>query len=284
MKVYILKGSDPYKTTKELLEKMNFSLSNKKVFVKVNVHPNKNVSTDVNVVRAILEKLKDCKVTVGGNVGITGRPFKINKYYGLKEKFDVELLDLDRDDIVIKKVRDPIRYREFPVAKSSVDADYVINVAKLKIHANAKVTMCLKNFFGCIPGKVKLTIHPFINDAIHDYMQIFRSDLNIIDGIVGNQNDEVIPHPIRSNIVIGGYDALCADVVGARCMGVDPEDVEYFKLLNYDSRKIEVIGEKIEDVAMNYSRRKLPMTYMRYFIEDCFRFAIRLNLLSTHHK
>jgi uncharacterized protein (DUF362 family) len=280
MKVYILGGNNPYNTTKKLLDKMNFSLSNKKVFIKTNVHPNKTVSTDVNVIRAILEKLKDCDIIIGGNVGITGRPFKINNYYDLKEEFGVKLLDLDKDDIVIKKVRDPIRYKEFPVAKSSVDAGYVINVAKLKIHSHAKVTMCLKNLFGCIPGRIRLTIHPFIIYAIHDYMQIFRSDLNIIDGIIGNQNDEGIPHPVRSNIMIGGYDALCVDVVGTKCMGVDPEEVEYLKLLNYDTRKIEVIGEKIEDVLRCYSRRKLPMTYIRYFVEDCLRLAIRLNLLS----
>jgi uncharacterized protein (DUF362 family) len=140
--------------------------------------------------------------------------------------------------------------------------------------------MCLKNLFGCIPGRIRLIIHPFIIDAIHDYMQIFRSDLNIIDGIIGNQNDEGIPHPVRSNIMIGGYDAICVDVVGTKCMGVDPEEVEYLKLLNYDTRKIEVIGEKIEDVLRCYSRRKLPMTYIRYFVEDCLRLAIRLNLLS----
>jgi len=281
MKVYILKGSDPYKTTKKLLDKMNFSLSNKRVFIKSNVQPNKTVSTNVNVVRAILEKLNDCKVVIGGNVGIRGRSFRINNYYNLEEEFGVELLDLDRDDIVIKKVRDPIRYKEFPVAKSSVNTDYVINVAKLKIHSHAKVTMCLKNLFGCIPGRVKLTFHPFINDSIHDYMQIFRSDLNIIDGIVGNQNDEVTSHPVRSNVMIGGYDALCVDVVGSRCMGIDPWEVEYLNLLNYDSRNIEVVGEKIEDVMRYYSRRKLPMTYIRYFIEDCLRLAIRLNLLRA---
>lgn len=281
MKVYILKGGNPYKTTKKLLEKMDFSLTNKKVFIKTNIQSNKVVSTDVNVVKAILEKLKDCKVIIGGNAGMSDKLFRINNYYDLQEEFDFELLDLERDDIVIKKVRDPIRFKEFPVAKSSVDADYVINASKLKIHSHAKVTMCLKNLFGCIPGRIRFSIHPFINDAIHDYMQIFRSDLNIIDGIIGNQNDEGIPHPVRSNIMIGSYDAVCVDVIGSMCMGVDPEEVDYLKLLNYDSRKIEIIGEKIEDVAMHYSRRKLPMTYIRYFIEDCLRLAIRLNLLRA---
>jgi uncharacterized protein (DUF362 family) len=279
MKVYIMKGNDPYKTTKKLLNRMDFSLEDKKVFIKANVHPNKIVSTDANVVRAILEKLKDCDVIIGGNVGMTGKSFKVNNYYDLEKDFDVKLLDIDKDEVVIKKVREPIRYGEFPVSKSFSNADYVINAAKLKIHCYAKVTMCLKNLFGCIPGRIRLSIHPFIIDAIHDYMRIFRSDLNIIDGVVGNQNDEGIPNPVRSNIMIGGYDALSVDVVGAKCMGVDPEEVEYLKLLNYDSRTIEIIGEKIEDVVKNYDTRRRPLRTLRSFIEECLRFAIRLNLL-----
>jgi hypothetical protein len=77
--------------------------------------------------------------------------------------------------------------------------------------------------------------------------------------------------------MIGGYDALCVDVVGTRCMDVDPEEVEYLKLLNYDSRNIEVIGEKIEDVMKKYNRKRLTTTSIRYFIESCSRLAIKLN-------
>lgn len=281
LKVYILKGNEPHRTTKELLDKMKFSLSNKKVFIKANLHPNKYASTDINVVRAILEKLRNCDVTIGGNAD---KYFEINNYYDLEKEFGVKLLNLEKDDVVIKKVRNPARFNEFPVAKSFVDADYVINVAKLKIHSHARVTLCLKNLFGCIPGRrIRLTIHPFINDAIYDYMQIFKPDLNIIDGIVGNQN-ECLPNPIRSNIVIGGYDPLVVDVVGAKCMGVNPEEVEYLKLLKYEDKEIEIIGEKIENVVRHYNKRKPLKAYMRYFIENCSRVAIKLKLLDTHSK
>jgi uncharacterized protein (DUF362 family) len=280
MKVYIIKGKDPYKVTKELLGKMKFSLRDKKVFIKANVHPNKIASTDVNVVKAILEKLKNCDVAIGGNIGITGKPFIVNNYDKLAKEFNAKLIDLDMDEKIIKKVRKPIRFNEFPIAKSVLDSEYIINAAKLKIHSTAKVTLCLKNLFGCIPGRIKVLIHPFINDAIHDYMQIFKSDLNIIDGIVGNQNDECIPNPVRSDIIIGGYDALSVDIVGTRCMDIDPEEVKYLKLLNYENKKIEVIGEKIEDVKKKYNRIIPVGTYTRHFIEDGIRTLIKLNLLS----
>jgi uncharacterized protein (DUF362 family) len=279
-KVYIVKGENPYKATKELLDKMNFSLKDKKVFIKTNVHPGKIPSTDVNVVRAIIEKLKNCDITIGGNVGILGKPFIINGYDKLAKEFNVKLLDLEKDEKVIVKVKNPLRFKEFPIAKSVVDADYVINAAKLKIHHSAKVTLCLKNLFGCISGRTKLLIHSHINEAIYDYMQILRSDLNIIDGIIGNQNDEFFSIPIRSNIVIGGYDPLSIDIVGTKCMGIEPEEVEYLKLLNYKEREVKVIGEKIENVMKKYDRRRRPIRTIRNFVEKGLRTAVKLNLIS----
>ncbi|MFH1228980.1 MAG: DUF362 domain-containing protein [Candidatus Aenigmatarchaeota archaeon] len=279
-KVYIVKGKDPYKTTKELLSKMNFSLKGKKVFIKTNVHPLKIPSTDVGVVRAIVERLDGCKVTIGGNAGITGESFIINGYEKLAKDYNLNLIDLDRDEKVYVKVKKPLRFREMPIAKSALDNDYVINAAKLKIHSLWKVTLCLKNLFGCVSGRTKILMHPHIDEAIHDYMQFLRSDLNIIDGIVGNQNDEFFPNPIRSNIMIGGHDILSVDVVGASCMGVDPQEVRYLNLLSSGTKNIEVVGEKIENVIKKYDTRRRPIRTVRFALEDALRMAVRLNLIS----
>lgn len=277
--VYITRGNDPYQTTKVLLKRMRFSLKNKKVFIKTNVHPEKLPSTDVNVVRAVVDRLNNCETIVGGNVGITGKSFDVNNYHAL-EDMGVKLVDVDLDKKVFVKVRKPIMFKKIPIAKTILDCDYLINVAKLKIHNHAKVTMCLKNLFGCIPGTPKLLMHSHINYAIHDYMQVLRSDMNIIDGIVGGQNDEFYVTPIRSNIVIGGLDALSVDIVGAKCMGVDPGDVEYLRLLGYDKKKIRVIGENIENVMKRYDMRIKPVRRIRNFMEEGLRLAVKLNLIS----
>lgn len=258
---------------------MRFSLKGKKVFIKANVHPERPPSTDVNVIRAVVERLKNCEIVVGGNVGIMGKSFDINKYHSL-EPLGIRLVDLDLDEKVMMKVRKPIRFRKIPIAKSCIDCDYFINVSKLKIHNHAKVTLCLKNLFGCVPGTAKLLMHPYINDAIHDYMQVVNSDMNIIDGIVGSQNDEFYLTPIRSNIIIGGFDAISVDVVGTKCMGVEPSEVEYLRLLGYKSRKIETVGERIEDVMKKYDRRKRPVRIIRNFMEKGLRCAVKLNLIS----
>jgi len=42
----------------------------------------------------------------------------------------------------------------------------------------------------------------------------------------------------------------------------------------------EIIGEKIEDVKKNYERRKLSQRRIRNLVEDGYRVAVKLNLIS----
>lgn len=271
-KVYVAKGDSAYKVTKKLLGMMNFSLSNKKVFIKPNLTtnspPESGITTDVKVVRAILEKLKNCDVTIGdGGVGDTMGALKDNGYFELANEFGTRVVDLNKDAVIYKKIPKPVYAKELPFAKSALECDYLINVAKLKIHSLATVTLCLKNLFGAIPSRRhKLPLHPFINRAICDFVQVLRSDLNIIDGIVGNETDEVASHPVKSGIIIGGYNPIAVDFVGAKCMGVKPEEVEHLRIAQeiFGKPSIKVIGTQIEEVRKEYKKERQLSTSIRY--------------------
>lgn len=282
--VCIIKGKDPYKTTKLLLKKLNFHLNGKKVLIKPNLvsvaSSETGITTDVNIVRAILEELKDCNVIIGeGSAGNTKKAFEVNGYYDLAENFDIELIDFNEDTIVWKKIPKPFQYKKLPFAKTALQCDYLIDVSKLKIHAHATVTLSLKNLFGTIPKRRnKIIIHPFIRRAICDIAQIIKPDLNIIDGIIGNECDEVISHPVNSGIIIGGYDALSVDLIGCKCMGINPQEVEYLQLAQelFGPRNIKLIGEKIEDVKINFKRERLAKTDIRYLKEKIANYALRI--------
>jgi uncharacterized protein (DUF362 family) len=282
-KVYIVKGDNPYMSTRKLLQKMDFSLEGKKVFIKTNLHPDREPSTDVNVVRAVLDRLEDCDIVIGGNVGLLGEPFRINGYDILAREYGVRLLNIDADRVVSVKVKHPLRFSKVSISKTVLDSDYVISAAKLKIHHFMKTTLCLKNLFGCVPGRVKMVMHPFVDEAIHDYMQVIRPDLNIIDGVFGNQCDECIPYPVKSGIVIGGYEPISVDVVGTKCMGINPEDVPYLRLLNYKRKGIKVLGERIEDVSKKYVSRTTRKRKLRNIVEAAYVHAMKLNLIRRQH-
>lgn len=281
--VCIVKGKDPYTTTRTLLRKLNFQVKGKKVLIKPNLTTNANsqdgITTDVNVVRAILERLNDCDVTIGEcSCQDTEYSFEVNGYYDL-EDFDVKLKDMNKDIIVWKRIPKPFKYKKLPFAKTALDCEYLINVSKLKVHALTTITLSLKNLFGTVPKRRnRVKIHPFISKAICDIIQVIKSNFNVIDGIVGNQYDEVISNPVNSGIVIGGYDALSVDLVGCECMGISPGEVEHLRLAQQllGSRDINVIGERIDDVKKVYKRKRLPRTTLRYTKERAMGYLYRI--------
>jgi len=284
MKVYIEKGEDAYKTTKKLLKKINFKVENKKVLIKPNVTTSDSaqsgITTDVNVVRAILERLKNCKIIIGeGSVSDTIRAFEVNGYSEVAKEFNARLVDLNKDEIVRKKISKSFRFKELPFAKTVFECDYLINVAKLKTHSLSLVTLCLKNLFGTVvPRRNRVIVHPSINKGICDIAQIVHPDFNFIDGIIGNQLDEVISDPVNSGIIIGGDDALAVDLVASLCMGIDPSQVKHLILAQklFGKREIEVIGEKIEDVVKQYKVGSLFATKVRYASEKILGYVFRI--------
>lgn len=278
MNVLIVKGGDAYKTTKQFLDKIKFKLKDKRVLIKPNLATTASsqdgITTDVNVVRAVLEKLENCNTLIGEGASNTLDSFKLNGYFDLARDFNVKLVDFDKDEIVNRKIPKPFHFNELPFAKTALECEYLINIAKLKVHSYAKVTLCLKNLFGTvISRKNRILIHPFIQKAVCDIIQVIRSDFNIIDGIVGNQRDECISNPVMSNIIIGGYDILSVDIVGSQCMGINPKEIEHLVLAEklLGKREINLIGEKIENVKKDYDRRPMLGTKIRYRTEDLLR-------------
>lgn len=280
--VCIEKGENAYETTKRALDKLNFKVKNKKVLIKPNLvteaTANQGITTDVNVVRAIIEKLENCDITIGEGGLNTDESFEKLGYNKLAQDFNIKLVDLNKDKIIKAEVKNPLHLKKIPYASSVLSYDYIIDVAKLKIHSLAQVTLAMKNMFGCVPTrKNKVMIHPFINKAIVDILQVRYPDFCVIDGIIGNQRDECRSDPVKANIIIAGRDAIAVDIIGTRCMGIDPIEIEHINnaIKVFGKREIEVIGEKIEDVAKKFNRSVKLTTKMRYLCEGalsrCYR-------------
>jgi uncharacterized protein (DUF362 family) len=262
--VGIERGEEAYETTARLLDRLNFGVTGKTVLLKPNLttasSAESGISTDVGVCRAILERLDGCRIVIGEGSGgaLTATAFERTGYVDLARRFDAKLVNFDEVEVVRKPIPAPLHFTELPLARTVFDVDYMISVAKLKIHSLAQVTLCLKNMFGCVPRSEKLRVHPHINKGILDIAQVIYPDFSVVDGIVGNERDEVNSFPVPSGIVLAGEDALSVDFVGARCMGVDPEEVEHLRrgteLLG--PRAIELLGPPISEVARIYNRKR----------------------------
>ncbi len=146
--------------------------------------------------------------------------------------------------------------REVNIAKTVLEADCIINVPKLKIHHIAGVTLCAKNLMGCIWPKGIMHIN--IHKKLADLASIVRSCINIVDGIIGSEGNEISGDPVKMNIIIAGLDIVATDTISCIVMGIDPKKPEYLQLMSKkglgtcDLNKIKVLGENLIDIIRNF--------------------------------
>ncbi len=268
-KVAIIKGN-AYSATKKALKLTGFKkfIKNKKrIVIKPNLttpeKAEKGITTDVNVVRAILDfipKSKEIVIAEGPGASEAEEAFEANDYYELK-KDGIKFIDTNNDSLVEVKVKSPLSLKRVRMSKTVFNSDFLISVGKLKIHSIAKVTGTLKNMMGACPREQKGIIHAFVPISIVDLIKIKKPDFGVIDGIVANEIDEVVPSPIKMGIIIAGKDCVALDSVVSRIMGIEPNDVYYIKKIGEDGfgttnmNDIEIVGEKIEKISKNFRRR-----------------------------
>jgi uncharacterized protein (DUF362 family)/Pyruvate/2-oxoacid:ferredoxin oxidoreductase delta subunit len=118
------------------------------------------------------------------------------------------------------------KLRTYMVARPVLEADAVLNVAKMKTHVLTSYTGCVKNMFGIIPGFMKSRLHsiaprpvPFARHMA-DVYSLVRPRLNILDGVVAMEGDGPSggrPRPVGA--ILAGEDGVAVDAVAAGMMG-----------------------------------------------------------------
>jgi uncharacterized protein (DUF362 family) len=102
-----------------------------------------------------------------------------------------------------------------------------------------------------------------IHHNVAGFSKVVWPDLVVLDGLYGmDGRGPVDGYPVRMNLAIASTDAVKADGVGARVMGLEPEDIGYLYYLKEegmgDYSLDGLVGDRIEDVAVKF---KLHPTY-----------------------
>ena len=115
------------------------------------------------------------------------------------------------------------------LVRQAVEADAIINVAKLKTHSLAGLTLSIKNLFGLVPGVIKVGYHARFRDpadfalGLLDVARAAKPTLNIVDGVVGMEgNGPSAGTPRGIGAILAGAAPLDVDIVAASLVGVDP--------------------------------------------------------------
>ena len=125
-----------------------------------------------------------------------------------------------------------------------VSADSIVSIAKLKSHVAGGATLCLKNLFGLPPiavyGKPRRYLHAAVRlpRALVDGGAIFRPSLNVIDGLVAQNEREWHGPPLKTDVLLVGDNTIATDATAMRLMGMDPEtDYPHFPF-HFDSNAV----------------------------------------------
>jgi uncharacterized protein (DUF362 family)/Pyruvate/2-oxoacid:ferredoxin oxidoreductase delta subunit len=152
--------------------------------------------------------------------------------------------------------------RTYYISKVALDADLIVNVAKLKTHSLVLFTGAVKNLYGLLPGFCKKETHlihpkpgPF-SEALVDIFSFIMPQINIIDGIQGMDGDGPAAGRTRQlGMLLASRDAVAVDAVAGRLVGIDPGEISTCRLaadqgLGVSSGdEIEVVGDDLRELA-----------------------------------
>jgi uncharacterized protein (DUF362 family) len=128
-------------------------------------------------------------------------------------------------------------FNHLRLSKEAMDADVVINLPKVKSHAQLTLTLGVKNLFGCVPGKMKAWWHleagkdaNRFGEMLVETAKTINPNLTILDGIIGHEgNGPSGGEPRDLGILGASADVFALDLAFAEILGVDPTIIPTIK-------------------------------------------------------
>lgn len=237
-----------------------------KVVIKPNVCNAKNpygmVITDFSVIESAVSIVRRATsdITIVESDNISGPAERRVVESGLIEKIEewgVEFIDLSKDEFQEHEVAGA----KIRIPETIIEADYFMNLPKMKTCGPTLVTLSMKNLFGVLVRRKKKRLHKHLNEILPYLSKVVRQDLIIVDGIICMEgNGPEIGTPRRLDLVIVGKNPVEVDSVCTKIMGFDPEEVKHIVNASkmgvgqMDLEKIKILGEKLEGVSTSFDR------------------------------
>lgn len=194
--------------------------------------PDQGIVTHPMICRAVVEYLleKGARVQISDSPGVGSfrRVITETGYKQVMEGLDVVFKPfVDSIDVDIGEP-----YGRIPIARDAIEADRVINLAKLKTHAQMFLSLGVKNTFGCIVGLRKPEWHmragvdrvQFARVLVQIH-QAVQPAFTIVDGILAleGQGPGKSGRPRELGLLIGGANAHAVDKTICTLLGLDPD-------------------------------------------------------------
>jgi uncharacterized protein (DUF362 family) len=195
--------------------------------------PGKACITDPNLVYAVARLVKEA----GGQPFLGDSPAfgsakgvaKANGYLPLMAELNLPIVEFHGQRYQTASSE----FNHLLLSKESMEADVVINLPKVKSHAQLTITLGVKNLFGCVPGKMKAWWHMEAGKDRHRFgemlvetARVINPDLTIIDGIVGHEgNGPSNGEPRPLGILGASANVFALDRSMVEILKVEPQSV-----------------------------------------------------------
>ena len=247
------------------------------VFIKPNIvfwtravqFPKWGVVTTSRAIEDMVKILKDhdvAKITIGEGVVMRNQKdiqtpahaFETLGYNQLQKQYGVETINVFErpfkavdlgDDIVLNFNQDVL------------ESDFVVDIPAMKTHNQTVVSLGIKNLKGLIDVKSRQRCHNTdpVKD-LHFYVARLADKLppifTLVDGIYSLERGPGFDGRMRrSNLLVASADILSADMVAAKILGYETDQVPHLSLAAQnrnrlaDSSDIRIVGERLEAVT-----------------------------------
>jgi uncharacterized protein (DUF362 family) len=282
-KVSVVKYEKPLESVRKLVDSVNLFdeiPQDAKIFIKPNIvywnrfsnFPKWGVITSSRVIEDVVVLLKERgidDISIGEGI-VTGEirdtetaadAFKKLGYNTLKEKYGVK--PINTFERPFEKIDLGTGFNT-KFSSDALEADVVINIPVLKTHSQAVVTLGFKNLKGLINQASRKKFHSADpeKDLHYNVAQLptkLKKVITILDGIYTLERGPSMDGKVhRSNILVASTDILSADMVGSKLLGIEPTDVPHLVIAAKERNRpldlsdVDVIGEKIEDLASHH--------------------------------
>lgn len=235
--------------------------------------PEEATTTHPNIIAGVIECLQEIgidKIIIADSPGglytkqALAGIYSASQMDRVAKKYNVRL---NQDYTHFKKrVENGVKVHEFTLISPVNEADFIINVAKLKTHTMTTLSGAVKNLFGTVPGLMKPEFHftfpdkyDFTNMLI-DLCETVKPNLCIIDAVVSMEGDGPSGgSPRETKLTLASENPYDLDVVLCELIGANVNKVPTVKnaikrSLSVDSiKKINLIGDEfvpIKDFQM----------------------------------
>jgi uncharacterized protein (DUF362 family) len=277
--VSIVNYRDPYQSLREAVVNCN-GLANlpagARVFIKPNIvfwtkacnFPKWGVITTSRVIEDVVRLLKEYgieDITIGEGIvadpadkEIPAHAFKTLGYENLSKRYGVKFLNVMERPFEKIDLGDGINLK---FNSDILKSNFLVDLPVMKTQNQTIVSLGIKNLKGLIDIPSRKKCHSAdpqkdLHFHVSKLADPMPPSLTIIDGIYSLERGPAFDgRPRRSNLLIASSNMLSADMVGSKVLGHEPAAVPHLALAAKaagrpsDLSDIEVIGERIEDVA-----------------------------------